>query len=177
MRTGAAIAASLLLAAACGGDAQDQAGRSYVYGTEAQVLLPLPDSLVTEQGDVLSHALLSRGDSIYHGLRSRGTCSMCHGNHGRGGPIGRDFTDNEWGRIDGSYRRIHGLIIGGVDYDPPMPPRGGAPLSEEDVRAVAAYVYWLSRRDGHPLRPAEQPEPADIGEVDSAFGPGTQNGA
>jgi hypothetical protein len=30
----------------------------------------------------------------------------------------------------------------------PMPPRGGAPLSDSDVNAVAAYVWAISHPDG-----------------------------
>jgi hypothetical protein len=32
------------------------------------------------------------------------------------------------------------------NYSDPMPPRGGAPLSDADVNAVAAYVWAISHR-------------------------------
>ena len=30
------------------------------------------------------------------------------------------------------------------DYEVPMPPKGGAPLTKDDVTAVAAYVWAIS---------------------------------
>ena len=34
------------------------------------------------------------------------------------------------------------------NYEVPMPPKGGAPLSDSDVAAVAAYVWAISHRKG-----------------------------
>jgi len=52
-----------------------------------------------------------------------------------------------WG--DGSYGSIVKIITDGVaapkEHTGAMPSRGGAPLTDEQVRAVAAYVYALRR--------------------------------
>jgi mono/diheme cytochrome c family protein len=51
---------------------------------------------------------------------------------------------------DGSLQSITHIIADGIakprNYSVPMPPKGGAPLSNSDVAAVAAYV----RAIGHP---------------------------
>jgi hypothetical protein len=46
--------------------------------------------------------------------------------------------------------RLDGTIDDGVpnpkDYRSPMPPKGGAQLSNDDVRAVGAYVWALGHQ-------------------------------
>jgi mono/diheme cytochrome c family protein len=139
-----------LLLAGCGNGAAADGG--YVHDTEAQLRAPYPDSIVAE-GTVLRRALIARGDSIYQGQLALGTCSMCHGNDGRGGAVARDLTDNVWHHTDGTLERIRGVVAGGlVDISPAMPPYGGTWLSEDDVLAVSAYVFWLNRRHGQRLR-------------------------
>jgi mono/diheme cytochrome c family protein len=53
---------------------------------------------------------------------------------------------------DGSLKAITTTIVDGVprphDYEVPMPPKGGAPLSDADVAAVAAYVWAISHVAG-----------------------------
>ena len=48
----------------------------------------------------------------------------------------------------GSLPVITATIGAGVpkphDYEVPMPPKGGAPLTKEDVAAVAAYVWAIN---------------------------------
>lgn len=120
--------------------------------------IPYPDSIEAE-GVLLSRALITRGDSIYHGVRASGTCFTCHGDNLRGGPITPDLTDGRWNQIDGSYASIMAVVAAGVpDFDPPMPPLGGAPLSETDVQAVSAYVYWRAYR--HASDPPADADPS-----------------
>jgi mono/diheme cytochrome c family protein len=51
---------------------------------------------------------------------------------------------------DGSLASIAHIITAGVthprNYTGVMPPKGGAPLSDSDVAAVAAYVWALGHR-------------------------------
>jgi len=58
------------------------------------------------------------------------------------------LTAHRWLWSDGSYRGIASTITQGVSqprqYRVPMPPSGGAPFSEEQVSALAAYVWGLS---------------------------------
>jgi hypothetical protein len=59
-----------------------------------------------------------------------------------------DGRNGLWG--DGSLASIMKTIIDGVpdpkDYRSPMPPKGGAQLSNSDVSAVAAYVWALGHQ-------------------------------
>lgn len=103
---------------------------------------------VQELPEGVTAAMVARGDSIYHGP---GFCYTCHGADGRGVPnLGADLTDSEWKHTDGSFEGIVSRVTSGVSAEKstsgvPMPPKGGARLSEEQVRAVAAYVWTLGR--------------------------------
>jgi hypothetical protein len=59
------------------------------------------------------------------------------------------LNDSQWLHIDGSFDALAGIIAAGVpvpaQYPAAMPARGGAPLTDEEVRSIAAYVYTLSR--------------------------------
>ena len=80
-----------------------------------------------------------------------GFCYACHGRNGRGVPdLGADLTDGEWTHTDGSFRDLVARIRKGVPAEEsasgvPMPPAGGADLTADQIRAVAAYVWSLSR--------------------------------
>lgn len=94
-------------------------------------------------------ALIARGDSVYHGP---GNCYACHGAKGVG-LVGPSLTDAEWIHSKGSYEEIMVQIEQGVPKEKaksgiPMPPKGGSTISDEDVKAVAAYVYSLSHKPG-----------------------------
>ena len=84
------------------------------------------------------------GDSIFKGP---GVCYVCHGSDARGMPgLGANLTDSEWIHSDGSYEGIVKTITDGTSSKDGavMPPKGGANLSEEEVKEVAAYVWSLS---------------------------------
>jgi mono/diheme cytochrome c family protein len=59
-----------------------------------------------------------------------------------------DLTDAAWLNIDGSVEAIVRLVKEGVaqpkEHPAPMPPMGGAQLTDAEVQAVAAYVKSLS---------------------------------
>jgi cbb3-type cytochrome c oxidase subunit III len=79
----------------------------------------------------------------------RGNCSDCHGEDAEGDE-GPNLTDKNWLHLRGSYLAIANQIIKGVPFERSrtgivMPPRGGSSLSDEDVNAVAAYVWVISR--------------------------------
>jgi mono/diheme cytochrome c family protein len=92
------------------------------------------------------------GDSIFHGQVGGGTCYACHGQDGKGTGVGPNLTDAEWLNTDGSLEGIMKTIQTGVPTPKkapaPMPPMGGASLTPEQVRAVAAYEYSLSHGGG-----------------------------
>lgn len=91
-------------------------------------------------------ALVDQGRLTFGGA---GHCFACHGSSASGTPLGPDLTDARRLNIDGSYAGIITLVRRGVphpkQYPAPMPPMGGAQLSDEQVCAVAAYVYSLPR--------------------------------
>jgi len=94
--------------------------------------------------------MVAMGERIYRGQVAGAACTGCHGNNGTGTPLGPDLSDTKWLWSDGSYTGIARTITTGVsepkEYRSPMPPMGGAQLTPEQVSAVAAYVWGLSRR-------------------------------
>nr|MDP2577472.1 hypothetical protein [Candidatus Palauibacterales bacterium] len=72
---------------------------------------------------------------------------------GKGMPgLGADLTDGEWVHIDGSYESMVTLITDGVSAEAsttgtPMSPRGGSSITDDQVRAVGAYVYTLGHSE------------------------------
>jgi glucose/arabinose dehydrogenase len=88
---------------------------------------------------------LALGERIFHGEASNGTCSGCHGADAGGTSVGPALNNGIWVQTDGSLDAITRIITHGVshprNYTGVMPPLGGAPLSQQDVAAVAAYVW------------------------------------
>ncbi|HEX8711476.1 MAG TPA: c-type cytochrome, partial [Terracidiphilus sp.] len=94
--------------------------------------------------------MVALGDRIFHGQVASGTCTACHGPNGTGTPLGPDLTKNKWLWSDGSWAGLTKSITDGVlqpkQYRSPMPPKGGSPLTDEQTKAVAAYVWAISHR-------------------------------
>ncbi len=92
--------------------------------------------------------MIANGKTVFGGA---GICMVCHGPEGKGvANLGADLTDDEWLHSDGSYEGILATIEAGVTADKSstgsvMPPKGGGSISDEQVKAVAAYVWSLSR--------------------------------
>jgi len=105
----------------------------------ATATLPLAPGATREQ--------VALGDRIFHGAASNGTCSGCHGSDAGGTSVGPALNNGVWVQTDGSLEAITHIITVGVsrprNYTGVMPPLGGAPLSKDDVAAVAAYVWGL----------------------------------
>ena len=91
---------------------------------------------------------VAMGDRIFHGKTAGGTCFSCHGQNAKGTTLAPNLTDQEWLNSDGTQEGIARTIKEGVTkpkkFQAPMPPMGGSRLSEDQVHAVAAYVYSLS---------------------------------
>jgi cytochrome c oxidase cbb3-type subunit 3 len=94
----------------------------------------------------VTDAMVAEGNTVFHGP---GNCFTCHGQNGQGVTgLGPNLGDSEWLHSDGSYDAIVAQIKKGV---PPtesksgvaMPPRGGSTITDDQVKAVAAYVYSL----------------------------------
>jgi mono/diheme cytochrome c family protein len=94
------------------------------------------------------------GDSVFHARTGDAVCFTCHGPNAEGTSLAPSLRQGRWLNTDGSYGGILTVIRGGVGVPKqspnPMPPMGGAThLSEEELRAVAAYVYQISRAKPH----------------------------
>jgi glucose/arabinose dehydrogenase/cytochrome c5 len=109
---------------------------------DAGAALPVPPGATKE--------IVALGSRVYHGEVGGASCTGCHGADGTGTPLGPNLTDTEWLWSDGSVAGIASTIVHGVmqpkQYRAPMPPMGGTPLTDEQVRALAAYVWGLSHR-------------------------------
>ncbi|HEX8764453.1 MAG TPA: c-type cytochrome, partial [Candidatus Acidoferrum sp.] len=94
--------------------------------------------------------MVALGDSIYHGKAGGAACVGCHGDSGQGTPLGPALTGKEWLWSDGSLAGIKKTITEGVlqpkKYRAPMPPKGGAQLTPDQLSAVAAYVWSFSHQ-------------------------------
>jgi len=95
----------------------------------------------------VTDAMVQEGQQVYAGA---GICAACHGPDATGA-VGPDLTDPEWLIGDGEYEQLVAQILEGVtaaeatnSLGAIMPPRGGAGITEAQVRAVAAYVWTLS---------------------------------
>lgn len=92
-------------------------------------------------------AMVAQGDTLFHGA---GLCLTCHGADAKGLPgLGANLTDSVWLHSDGSYDAIVHQIETGVPANvstsgTAMPARGGSSLTDDQVKAVAAYVWSLS---------------------------------
>ena len=106
----------------------------------AQTPGPAPTTAVSPE-------LIAQGDKIFHGP---GNCYACHGGNAEG-LVGPNLTDAEWIHSKGTLDDITAQVLHGVPKEESksgivMPPRGGGNISDDDVKAVAAYVYSLSHK-------------------------------
>ena len=97
-----------------------------------------------------SRQMVELGDQVFHGRAGGASCTGCHGTDAAGTPLGPPLLGHRWLWSDGSYQSLEKIIREGVpqpkQYRAPMPPMGGAQLSDEQLAAVAAYVWGLSHR-------------------------------
>lgn len=116
-------------------------------GKAAASALPVPEGATRE--------MVALGERVYRGQVGGAPCAGCHGESGQGSPLGPALTGKKWLWSDGSFAGIKKTINDGVpqpkQYRSPMPPKGGAQLTSDQVSAVAAYVWSLS----HQARPKQ----------------------
>jgi mono/diheme cytochrome c family protein len=115
-------------------------------------ILAFPSVAPSQQADSLppgvTPAMVEEGKKLYAGA---GICSACHGPDGKGiQGLGANLADDKWVHNDGSFEAIVRQIVQGVTPDKSstgvaMPPKGGSQLSNEQIRAVAAYVWTMGR--------------------------------
>jgi mono/diheme cytochrome c family protein len=93
-------------------------------------------------------AMVTMGDSLFHAS----SCVRCHGPDAKGRPNGPDLTSGHFMHITGSYDEIVKIVTTGIPADSikdpshklPMRGRGGGTLTDDQIKAIAAYVYKLS---------------------------------
>jgi glucose/arabinose dehydrogenase/cytochrome c5 len=94
--------------------------------------------------------LVALGSQVYHGQVGGAACAGCHGQDGKGTPMGADLTAGKWLWGDGSLPALTKSIVDGVPnpkaHTGVMPPNGGGNLSPQQVSAVAAYVWTLGHQ-------------------------------
>jgi glucose/arabinose dehydrogenase/mono/diheme cytochrome c family protein len=97
-------------------------------------------------------AMVALGGRIYRGEAGGAACTGCHGGNGEGTPLGPPLAgkNKKWLWSDGSVEGIAKTITEGVsqpkEYRSPMPPLGGAQLTPEQVKALAAYIWSLNHQ-------------------------------
>jgi mono/diheme cytochrome c family protein len=140
-RVVAVLAAAAVLAGCPGGDAPPPATDPQPGAPGAPPAAPavdLPEGVTQE--------MVTQGQQLYAG---QGICWSCHGQNAEGTALGPALNDTDWIHIDGSFEQIENVIRTGVDraeqYPGMMPPMGGARLTDDQVRAITAYVYSVSR--------------------------------
>lgn len=142
-----AILASLLLTTACGGGGE---GGATPEATPGETPAAQPASAASFDPATITPAMLALGDSLFHGLIGATSCQACHGADGAQATVAPNLTDAEWLHSDGSWEAIFNTVKSGVmtpkQFASVMPPWGGVPMTDEQTRAVAAYVYKLSHK-------------------------------
>ena len=131
-----------VVANAASGSAAPPEGTHPNAGRSTSASLPVPAGATKEQ--------VALGERIFQGEAADGTCAGCHGSDAKGSPVAPSLVNGIWFFGDGSLKAISKTIADGVprprNYSDPMPPRGGAPLSDADVAAVSAYVWALNQQ-------------------------------
>ncbi len=150
-------AASLVFLLACGaGDSSGEGGAPSESDEEAGAGMGAETASEVGGGELaIDPAMLPDGvtaDMVRQGkelFEGGGICYTCHMQDGKGGPLAPDLTDSAWLNVDGEYASIVELVKEGVaqplEHPGVMLPRAGMALTDDQVAAVAAYAYMLSR--------------------------------
>jgi mono/diheme cytochrome c family protein len=109
----------------------------------------------------VTDSAIAWGRALFHGSAG---CATCHGDGGRGTERGPNITGAIWLHGPGTYESLieqvkHGVPASRSYTGEGMPPRGRAPMPEDAVRAVAAYVWSIS----HPPQPPPPSHPRPSG--------------
>lgn len=133
-------------------------GRLALIGAGAIAVAAAQAPSVDVPAKVTAERVLA-GSAIFNGR----SCVLCHAPGGRGeGASAPDLADSDWLHGAGDFDGIQRVIVWGVEEDEmrvprlfEMFPRGGVNLSDEEVEAVAAYVWSLGRPQGNAFLTAQ----------------------
>lgn len=143
IRWTAIAAVATVFAAACGGGEGGETGGE-APPADAPAAQPAPAAR-TDLPEGVTEAMIAEGREIFSG---QGICMACHGPDATGTDLAPDLTDDTWLNTDGSYEGIVEIVTNGVpeprEHPGLMQPRAGTAITDEQVRAVAAYVWSLS---------------------------------
>lgn len=103
----------------------------------------------------VTDSAVARGHRVFHG---NGGCSACHGLEAVGTDSGPPLAQGVWMHGADTWRAIRSRVLHGIPRDEStrdlaMPMRGVSQLSDEDVDAVAAYVWQVSHQAMRPGAP------------------------
>lgn len=135
----ALLAALALGFAACGGGEQQAE-------TTPEAMPAAAPAMPAELPAGVTQAMVDEGRTLYGGAA---ICVTCHGPNGVGVTgLGPALNDATWIHNDGSYDAIVAQILKGVTASESttgvaMPAKGGSPITDDQVKAVAAYVFSL----------------------------------
>lgn len=113
-------------------------------GAQAAANVTVPPNLPAG----VTAAMIQEGNQIFRGP---GNCFTCHGPDAKGTTLAPDLTmtNHLWVSDYPSYVK---LITAGVpqpkQHPAPMPPKGGSSITDDQVKAVAAYAWALSHPQG-----------------------------
>lgn len=153
---------AVTMIAACADEPETEVGEAPAVGEQPAVVAPTggapsattsPGAAPAAAGGALpagvTPAMVEEGRQIYVG---QGLCFTCHGQEAQGTPLAPNLNDGEWIWIENPGQdlqtELSTLIRTGVaqprDHPAPMPPMGGAQLSEDQLNSVVAYVLSLN---------------------------------
>ena len=148
------VAAAAIAACSSGGGGSTSSAPAPAAAPTSRPTTTAAASAPTAASAAVTPALITLGDSIYHAA----TCTRCHGPDAKGRQNGPNLTGPTFLHIKGtgSYQDFVNIIMSGVPADSikdtshrlPMRAKGGGqtPLTDDQVKAVAAYVYSLSHK-------------------------------
>lgn len=139
-----AMLALTVTAACAGGDADtDAAADSVATPTVEPAPAPAPTGATAGAPPAgATPEMVASGQQTFSTV-----CFSCHGQDAKGTQLAPNLTDAEWINIGGTYDEIQQVVKTGVatpkQAPAPMPAMGGAQLSDDQIKAVSAYVWSL----------------------------------
>jgi len=128
-----------VLAACAGGDEEQRPPPDHL---EEQVVR-LDSSLAARLPEGATLEMAEEGRRLFV------VCAVCHGLDAGGTHFGSSLRDAEWNAISGELEEIEAVVRSGTgateDYPIPMPVMGGGDFTEAQLRALATYVFVISR--------------------------------